>query len=255
MAVLSTGTAALLVTFTTPALADVTPISGSAQTAAAGQSTPASGWAQPDPIRDLISSSGNIVRSQDPDTPNAFESASSSIIAHWNSPNSGQVQINGQLTVNQGPFFDEDIQVGESSFFRYDFTADVDGSFNFDLNATLTGRGDYLGTWAIGVFDFDRIEQTLLRADGYINGDTLELAGGLQLQTGHSYSFQILNIGDAFDFPQVGFIPGDEQGIATWSITPDAAAVPEPTTWALMLVGFASAGAILRARRRNLRPA
>lgn len=252
LALLSAGTAVLLVAQATPALADVTPIRGKVSSAAAFQGVQ-SGWAQPDPIRDLISSTGNILRSQDPDTPNAFETASNSVVAHWDSANSGNVQINGQLTVNQGPFFDDDIQISEGGSFQYDFTADVNGTFKFDLNSTFEDSGIYIGTWAIGVFDLDRSQQIVQRADGYVGGNTLELAGSLQLQAGHSYTFQIANGGSSFDFPLVGFIPGEEQGVATWSITPDAAAVPEPTAWALMLVGFASAGAMLRGRRRRLR--
>lgn len=51
-----------------------------------------------------------------------------------------------------------------------------------------------------------------------------------------------------------GSFGGEVFGAVTASITPSAGAVPEPATWALMLVGFGAAGAALR-RRRTMQPA
>jgi hypothetical protein len=58
--------------------------------------------------------------------------------------------------------------------------------------------------------------------------------------------------------PATGDVGGQQLGAAKTSIPlilvpPDAIAVPEPATWALMLVGFGGMGAILR-RRRQLGP-
>lgn len=42
--------------------------------------------------------------------------------------------------------------------------------------------------------------------------------------------------------------------VTQFSLTPQAAAVPEPASWGLMLVGFGAVGAALRSRRRTGKP-
>jgi hypothetical protein len=47
--------------------------------------------------------------------------------------------------------------------------------------------------------------------------------------------------------------PSDQQGnlLDNVILSSDAVVVPEPASWALMLIGFGGAGAMLRARRRR----
>lgn len=207
-------------------------------------------WATPDPIRDVSSASSF---SSSPDTTSPFASSHASIAAQWDSADSGHVTINGGVTSSQGSRFDDSLFADESSEFRYRFTADADGVLNFDLNAAFTGDEFDIGTWEIAVVDVlhpDQLE--LLTADGYpLGSNTLELTGSLRLTAGDFYEFDLVNGGSTLNFPRTGFVQGEESGVLNWSITSDAAAVPEPASWALMLVGFGSAGAMLRASRRR----
>lgn len=53
---------------------------------------------------------------------------------------------------------------------------------------------------------------------------------------------------DAFGFNGLTGYYNDNQG--SWDVTINLAAVPEPSTWAIMLLGFGAAGGAMRARRR-----
>ncbi len=45
------------------------------------------------------------------------------------------------------------------------------------------------------------------------------------------------------------------EGTATYTFAPAVLTVPEPSTWAMMLLGFAGLGWLARLRRRKLTPA
>jgi len=61
-----------------------------------------------------------------------------------------------------------------------------------------------------------------------------------------SYSFTFTTTGGALNITQTG--PSNQQGNVIDDIK--VSAVPEPTTWAMMIVGFGVAGAMVRSRRK-----
>lgn len=126
----------------------------------------------------------------------------------------------------------------------------VDGTFEF--RSAAGGGGDLLlggvfsGSWLTGKDDAGGIMTVL-------NGGTLELTSGV---ADLSY---ILNDSASFSFS--GVDPGfgdvdDDNALDSFTATGFSAtfsgAVPEPTTWALMILGFGGAGAMLRRRRAVL---
>jgi len=55
-----------------------------------------------------------------------------------------------------------------------------------------------------------------------------------------------------FGGPQVLIVKGEGGANASWAGTGTFNPVPEPGTWALMIIGFGGAGAMIRSRRRAL---
>jgi hypothetical protein len=88
----------------------------------------------------------------------------------------------------------------------------------------------------------------LLNLAGLNNTQTSATVAANQFTAGHDYSYEII-----FD----NLVRDDVGGVATvvrsdrrtFGLFSVAAAVPEPGTWALMIVGFGAAGAALRRRR------
>lgn len=183
-----------------------------------------------------------------------FATSQTSIDATWNSANSGSVTISGGVTVSQGARIDDSIGADEASVFSYRFTADTDGVLNFDLKDSFTGQQDDIGTWQIAAIDTAAPDQALiLNQDGYpFDSNSFELTDSFQLTAGHFYEFDLTNSGSSSNFVRAGFIQGQESGTMNWSIVSNSAGVPEPMSWALMLVGFGGVGALLRRRARAL---
>jgi hypothetical protein len=147
-----------------------------------------------------------------------------------------------------------------------------------DLNTfgSSTFTGQVAGTGVPTTFT-DTFAFTLTNAD-LLNGhvDTLAILGALDIDFSSIY---IDNVANAF--VQTGFDPGEETWVlnpgisltsgphslivngslnspvgtaATYSGTLNIAAVPEPATWGLMLLGFGGIGMALRRRRRPALP-
>ncbi|WP_293906408.1 PEPxxWA-CTERM sorting domain-containing protein [Phenylobacterium sp.] len=212
-------------------------------------------WSGPAEFRDL-SPPASVYHSPGAGTPNA--ESHTAINAHWDSANAGSVNFTDDgVTVSRGDRIDNTILAGYSANWEYRFVADEDGVLDFALQAAFTGNQADIGSWRLAAADLTDITRVVdLTADGYAFGSTsLRLAGSLRLTAGHPYEFILANSGDSRNLEVPGFLQGNEAGTMAWSITPDAAAVPEPGAWALMIGGFASAGSVLRARRRRPDPA
>jgi hypothetical protein len=126
----------------------------------------------------------------------------------------------------------------------------MDGTFEFRTAAGGGGNlllaGLFSGSWLTGKDDAGAFMSVL-------NGGTLELTSGV---TDLSGVFD-----DSASFSFSGVIPGFGDGnnnnaldsfTATGFSATFSGAVPEPGTWALMILGFGGAGAMLRSRRRTL---
>jgi hypothetical protein len=114
--------------------------------------------------------------------------------------------------------------------FVFNSVVDLTHSFGGGFGS---GGGDLLG-----VTDF-QVSDTLNFDDPY----ALYSVGFTALTTG-TFAFQIWADGSDNFGPILDNVSLD--------ITPSTAAIPEPTTWALMIVGFGGVGATLRQRRRLL---
>lgn len=118
-------------------------------------------------------------------------------------------------------------------FFVAPETADYDYEVSFNvLDEAPTGAGIASGTNASGT--------PVAVPLGAINASnsTLERAGTVSLAKGQ-YLFFILNNAGNFSNDSTGF-----------NLTLTTAAVPEPAAWALMIMGFGLAGAVVRRRAR-----
>lgn len=137
--------------------------------------------------------------------------------------------------------------------FRQD---DLDGYFEFRTAANGGGslllRGDFSGMWLNGrVGDITGAAQTILA------GGTMNFTSPLPLL--HDITqVEMDNAGFSFQnarpvFAVIGGNGGQLQDFtASGVVGTFGGAVPEPGTWALMIMGFGGAGAMLRSRRRSL---
>ena len=124
------------------------------------------------------------------------------------------------------------------------------GTFEFRTAAGGGGdlllRGVFSGAWLTGKDDAGSFMSVLNGGTLELSSDVTNLAGIFDDSASFSFSgvtpgFGDLNGDDALDgFAATGFS-------ATFS-----GAVPEPGTWALMILGFGGAGAMLRRRRTML---
>jgi hypothetical protein len=79
-----------------------------------------------------------------------------------------------------------------------------------------------------------------------ISGDTITFTAdaGQFLRAGDGYDYGVLFSKKITDLPDFGFT-------ATWTGTELTAAVPEPSTWAMMILGFAGVGFMAYRRKQN----
>ncbi len=125
---------------------------------------------------------------------------------------------------------------------RYDFTAGADGVFTMDWLALVSGDTFGFSSWWL----YDGA--TVVSKDpSHFGSGTITYA----LNAGQTYSLRLVgNSGVNGNALRVG----SEGGLFDWRISETdgqpGVGIPEPGTWALMLMGFGLVGAGLRARRR-----
>lgn len=124
----------------------------------------------------------------------------------------------------------------------------LDGFFEFRLQSNpsiVLLRGDFTGMWLNG-----KIGDTAGSAMTVLTGGSLQLTSAvvdldfLQLDNA---AFSFSNVHPAYSI--AGGELADFQGNSLTGTF--GGAIPEPGTWALMIMGFGGAGALLRSRRRT----
>lgn len=142
------------------------------------------------------------------------------------------------------------------SFTGGTFAGPVTASFQLDSNPTPSSINDQ-SAFGIGQIFFNNVP-------GVFNG-TAQTASSISFGTGLASQFQIL--GTSAGFAQFGgqtvftgslanpvFSPGSFQftgfSSGTLTVSQVTAAVPEPVTWAMMLIGFGGMGFAMRGRAK-----
>ena len=148
--------------------------------------------------------------------------------------------------------------------FVLDGFASLDGQnwYEDDFTLSLNGVAIAQGTWNLGgggndVVYFAPVGATFDNVSG--NGANVTWAGGhvnvstpLQLLAGSNTLTFAYNSLPYNDGQNAGWQGMDDEGWAAHNVVvSQAAAVPEPATWGLMLVGFGGLGAVLRQSRRQ----
>jgi hypothetical protein len=177
--------------------------------------------------------------------------------ATWASANAGSVDftnygwtfsVKNDDPVANGADLDAN-RPGDGADWSYVFQATGDGVFQMTYNVSATGSKDGLFGWAI---DFNGVSvgpdlTTLQFADDPTTSGVVTEA----VTKGQFYSVTL------FGNPNIGAccqrnFTGEMDGQFNWQITERDAGVPEPASWAMMLMGFGGLGAMMRLRRRGL---
>lgn len=154
-----------------------------------------------------------------------------------------------------------------STLARYDLSGSLLGSHDFgsvDIGALAYGNGTLFASYATGSqFGWAAVDPlTFLSAGANVvtDAEVRGLAfgdGGLFVSTEFSLAkydlagnqTNLMDTGPVVSNGPLAFIPG---GTRPRDPRDPDGGVPEPGTWALMLLGFAGAGAALRSRRRQI---
>ncbi len=130
-------------------------------------------------------------------------------------------------------------------------TLDPHQSFTVDLTSGFTAQGTESFTFFTIV---DETTNSTVVDDGFLTpGTTSFTIGADTLTAGHSYSFETI-----FD-NRYSFTGGSDPAafhlfdVRTAGAFTLAADVPEPASWAMMIVGFGAIGATMRRRVRTVR--
>lgn len=190
--------------------------------------------------------------------------ARGAISANWASADRGDVQIHD---------FGWDITANDSSIttveplltafpsgppeWTYSFMATGDGRFDMAADLFDAGVEDlFLGAWRLRFSDNGASSETILTR-GESGAGVLEVTGRFRhaLTAGHNYTVSLVSVDGFGSNGDTTGLTGHagESGGFRWSIVGGGndAAVPEPSVWAMAVVGFGLAGAALRRRRRG----
>jgi hypothetical protein len=179
--------------------------------------------------------------------PDTLYSVRSSVSATWNSARAGTIDLswgwgspggypNEQLNLRTlAPEF-----LGRRDNWAYEFTTGAQAQV-----FTLDWQTDFSGTNPFGLFNLlgSGGMPTFLGTDspfGMDGSGTVSLA----LTPNTTYRLGIFNNGNRVGPDQV--VNGQMEAAMRWTITNATPAIPEPATWAMLIIGFGFVGAALR---------
>ena len=145
-----------------------------------------------------------------------------------------QNNVAGAPAANGGlKFVELDSTANSSMYYTFSYTGRVDLSFLYSPRPNVSADSNGIS----------------ILLNGQLLNPPLTVTGGPLQQTqwqtyGANFS---VNSGDILSFSAVG--TNDSLGGYVDNIT--ISAVPEPATWAMMIIGFASAGSMVRSARRK----
>jgi PEP-CTERM motif len=127
-----------------------------------------------------------------------------------------------------------------------------------EVTGTLESNGSVLVTTITGTVDGSMIKK-VVKVDGFLGNDNLIFPtatspAGTPLVDGQGFAFKLANGQDVQVFGDnlpagIFEIEGtDSNGAAEFTLT---AAVPEPSTWAMMILGFCGLGFMAYRRKQN----
>jgi hypothetical protein len=141
-----------------------------------------------------------------------------------------------------------DLQPGHGNYLDLDGTTGNGNDPAGQITSVASfGPGAYTLSFLLG--GNDRVGQTQSTTISLGDWSTTITPGASDPFTLHTFSFTTASAGHLV-FTEGG--PSNQQGNLLDDVK--LGAVPEPATWAMMLLGFGGAGALLRAQRRNSRP-
>jgi hypothetical protein len=141
-----------------------------------------------------------------------------------------------------GLYFDFEIKLTSGNITQFI----IPGYSTFDTFVKLCGISGCGGSGANGV--------AATSVSRSLDGDQITFVFGNTLIAGqHSANLQIFTSASLFEDPLAFFLDSNGNSFSIDVVAPLASAVPEPSTWAMMILGFAGVG--FMAYRRKSKPA
>jgi hypothetical protein len=172
--------------------------------------------------------------------------------ATWASAASGSVGFNNDFAlsvVQPSILFFLPVGYDFNSFWQYSFTPATDATFtmSYDVSAGGLVSADF-GGWFIQMSYGSLFDQIPTGPAFFADGSGIY---SVSLLAGQTYTASVFTPGvTSYDVPVLA--AGDETAQFDWNILESsvgAGAVPEPSTWAMLLIGFAGLGFATYCRR------